>query len=99
MPDSDGSETGVREVEWLASGAMLVRRKVFEYVPFPWFPNLYGKKVEDFVGSDRSFCRKAKHKDFKIWCDYDLSRKVTHIAEVALTFEGNIIQPGTIHQL
>lgn len=95
MPPSDGTETGLREVEWLPSGVMLVRRAVFEKVPFPWFPNLYGKKGEDFVGSDLSFCRKAKGLGgFKIFCDYDLSREVTHIASVALTFGGSIQAVG-----
>ena len=95
MPDSTGDETGLREVEWLPSGVMLVRASVFEKIPFPWFPNLYGKKGEDFVGSDRSFCRKARGlAGLSIFCDYDLSREVTHIASVALAFDGTIKSVG-----
>ena len=95
MPDGTGDETGLREVEWLPSGVMLVRASVFEKIPFPWFPNLYGKTGEDFVGSDRSFCRKARGLGgFKIFCDYDLSREVTHIASVALAFDGTIKSVG-----
>ena len=95
MPDSTGDETGLREVEWLPSGVMLVRAPVFGKIPFPWFPNLYGKTGEDFVGSDRSFCRKARGlAGLSIFCDYDLSREVTHIASVALAFDGTIKSVG-----
>ena len=86
---------GCKEVEWLASGLMLVRNSVFEKVSYPWFPNLYGKSGTDFVGSDRSFCRKARGLGgYKIWCDFDLSNKVTHLCRVALRRDGEIVQPG-----
>ena len=79
---------GLVEREFIPSGVMLVRRKVFETISYPWFPNIYGKKPSDFVGSDVSFCRKARGLGgFKIWCDYDLSRQVTHIASIPLTFD------------
>lgn len=89
MPDSDGTETGLKEVDWLPSGVMLVKTKVFKEIAFPWFPNLYGKKPEDFIGSDLSFCRKAKFAGFNIFCDYTLSREVTHLVTIPLTFEKN----------
>lgn len=92
MPEGDGE--GCQEVDWIPSGVMLVRTEVFKKMPFPWFPNFYGKKVEDFVGSDRSFCRRARSNGFKIFCDYDLSRQITHIASVALTFDGSIQSVG-----
>lgn len=94
MPDGTG--VGLKPVEWLPSGVMLVRRRVFEEIPFPWFPNISGKSVGEFVGSDRVFCRKAAAKGFKIFCDYDLSRQVTHIASVALAFDGSIQSPGSV---
>ena len=96
MPDSTGTETGLREVPWLPSGVMLVRIGVFEKIPYPWFPNLYGKNTKEFVGSDRSFSRKAKFHGFPLFCDYDVSREVTHTTELAMTFDGEFIPPGTI---
>lgn len=86
MPQGDG--VGLKEVDWLPSGLMLVRRPVFEKIGFPWFPNITGKQPEEFVGSDVVFCRKAHLHGFKIWCDYDLSREVTHLTTIPLTFDG-----------
>ena len=88
MPPNE-DRTGLKEREWIPSGLMLVRRRVFETISFPWFPNISGKRPEDFVGSDVVFCRKARAAGFKIWCDYELSREVTHLATVPLTFEGS----------
>lgn len=83
----DPNDNGCREVEYIPSGLLLVRRKVLEAIPFPHFPNLYGKSGDAFVGSDVSFCRKARFHGFKVHCDLDLSREVTHLATETLTFE------------
>ena len=92
----DELDHGCQEVEWLPSGLMLVRTDVFRKLPFPWFPNLYGKKLEDFVGSDMSFCRKARGLGgYKVWCDFDLSDKVTHITRVSVRRDGTFVHPGT----
>lgn len=95
MPPTSGDLHGCQEVEWIPSGLMLVKTDVFRKVSFPWFPNLYGKSQEEFVGSDRSFCRKVKGLGgYSIWCDYDLSDKVTHIARVAMRRDGTFHSPG-----
>jgi hypothetical protein len=84
-----GTPVGFQEVQWIPSGLMLVRREVFEKTPYPWFGNLYGKKPEEFVGSDIAFCRKARALGgYKVHCDFDLSRQVTHLAQVPLTYGG-----------
>lgn len=78
---------GLQKEEWIPSGAMLVRTRVFEQTPFPWFPNIYGKSVADFQGSDISFCKKAQgFGGFEVWCDHDLSREIGHYAKVRLIY-------------
>jgi len=69
----DGSEVhrgkfeGFKELTKCGTGAIFIRREVFEKVPFPWFEyvvNEYG----GFDGSeDISFCTKAREHGIKIY--------------------------------
>lgn len=81
---STGQETGVREVLFIPSGMMLVRRKVFEITKFPWFYNVYGEKSEDFVGNDVNFCMDARDAGLHVYCDFFASRDIKHFGQKAL---------------
>lgn len=62
---------GVKEVDAIGSGVMMIRRDVLEEVPKP-FENTYdafGKKIK---GLDFHFCEKAKKKGYKIYCNTDM---------------------------
>lgn len=82
-----GKETGLQEVEAVASGMLLIRRSVLSSMPYPWFFNTYGEKFEDFVGNDVNFCLKARAAGHKVFCDFDLSRDVRHIADEYVGWE------------
>ncbi len=71
LPDS----TGVEEVEFVGTGMMLIKREVFEAMKEPFF--FYD--IENNVGEDVGFCRKARELGFTIHVDHDLSKQVKHV--------------------
>lgn len=77
-------ETGLEEMDFIASGMMMIRRRVLTTLKFPWFFLYDGEKPSDFVGNDINFCWKARAAGFKIWCDHDLSNEVEHNATLPL---------------
>lgn len=54
----------------VGTGAMLIRRHVFEGLPKPWFP--IAEQGEDVL-----FCQAARNNDFEIYCD--LGARLGHI--------------------
>lgn len=68
----ESSERGEKpfEVDGVGTGAMLIRREVFETVPDPWF---VGNRGNEFIppgsGEDFNFCIRAKRKGFSVVCD------------------------------
>ncbi len=61
---------GLVEVEWVASGALLVRRSVFERLRAPRFV-LSGDGLGSGRNEDHGFCANAHAAGFHIWCDTD----------------------------
>jgi hypothetical protein len=80
----DGLElgaTGLREMESLGAGAMLISTEVFKRLEPPWFYNDYAVPNSNGVvplGEDRTFCRNARAAGYQVWCDQELSRQVSH---------------------
>lgn len=74
------------EVDAIGSGFVLIKRKVFEDIEFPWFQTEYD---DNFVhwSVDFDFCKKAKEAGFKIFCDPSISIK--HIGDQPLIDEHN----------
>lgn len=58
---------GIKQYDATGTGCLMVKRKVFEKVPKPWF------KLEEYngnpVGEDIYFCKKARKHGFKVWVD------------------------------
>ena len=81
-------DTGCQLVHFIPSGMMLVRRRVFEAMPYPWFFNTYGETPEEFTGNDVNFCNYARALGFKVWCDYYASRDVYHFGGCKIGWEG-----------
>ncbi len=54
-------------VDTLATGSMLISRKVFETVPAPWFS--FVEKPESTIPEDHNFCNMAREAGFKIAVD------------------------------
>jgi len=59
------------EVDATGSACTLIKRKVFETVPFPWY------EYNNALSEDLNFCRKAKEYGFRVWVDPGI--KVGHL--------------------
>jgi len=95
------NESGLREVDWVGAGFLLIKRHVFEAMNYPYFRELvvdferYGVMYSAWVGEDVGFCLAAKKAGFKIWVDMDV--KVNHL--IAEPFESNIDGETNINKL
>jgi glycosyltransferase involved in cell wall biosynthesis len=77
----DPAERGLREVHGAGAGVMVLRRRVFERVPKPWFE--WGRTSEDYA-----LCLKARAAGCRIYCDLDT--RVGHILPM-------VVWPGRTH--
>lgn len=81
---------GLNEVDWVGGGCVLIKKEVFESLPFPWFrypileKTVDGKEHCKMIFEDVGFCMLAKEHGFKIWMDCDV--EVTHLAR---SYESN----------
>jgi cellulose synthase/poly-beta-1,6-N-acetylglucosamine synthase-like glycosyltransferase len=57
---------GLIEIQGVGMACTLIKRKVFEKTPKPWF------FPEPNIGEDLAFCIRAKEQGFKIYCDTNL---------------------------
>ena len=60
------------EVVYIGMGFMLVRKGVYESIPYPWFDPQkfdFGDSIIDFASEDVSFCLKARQIGHKIYID------------------------------
>lgn len=64
----------------VGNAGSLIRRKVFEAIPAPWFEN--GKSNPEVGGSDLYFCEKVRRAGFKMYLDLD--HTIGHITHAAL---------------
>jgi cellulose synthase/poly-beta-1,6-N-acetylglucosamine synthase-like glycosyltransferase len=70
--DREGTEfwldypKGLIEIQGVGMACTLIKRKVFETVPKPWF------FPEPNIGEDLSFCIRAREAGYKIYCDTNL---------------------------
>lgn len=59
------------EVDAVGSACVLIKRKVFETIPYPWY------EYTNALSEDLNFCRKAKEYGFRIWIDPEI--KIGHL--------------------
>ena len=75
---------GILEVDWVGGGCLLIKKKVFETLPFPWFRHTIlekhkaGKKHCLMVHEDVGFSILAKGYGFKMYLD--CNTKVKHLS-------------------
>ena len=65
-----GNNDGLREVDFVGLGCILIKRKVLEKMEPPWFKQVFdddGKKL--VKGIDLYFCERAKDMGFEIYAD------------------------------
>lgn len=79
LPDGEATtgETGLRRVEWVGAGCLMVRRSVFERIPFPWFEHPVPGIDEDAI-----FCAKARTLGIPVYLDCGLH--AGHVAPIPL---------------
>jgi hypothetical protein len=77
---SSKGKQGLERVTAIGCGVMLVKRKVFEETPKPWFYfyELPGGKT---LGEDVHFCIAAHDAGFETWVDHTLSQEIGHIGQ------------------
>ena len=75
---------GLQEALWTGGGCILIRKNVFEAMPFPWWRNNVssitdenGVQYSEVQTEDISFCSNARDMGFKVYCDLDT--RVAHI--------------------
>lgn len=68
---------GLKTVDFVGAGFLLVRREVFEDLEYPWFqhPILRIGDNAEVVGEDVAFCMAAAKKFYKIHCDFGIRPK------------------------
>jgi len=78
--------TGVSEVNYVATGCLLVKTDVFKRVPFPWFDvkHLAPNGPNNYIGEDVFFCQKAREYGEKVFVDWDLSHTIRHLGLLPL---------------
>lgn len=76
---------GVREVQSLGTGVLLISAAVFRKVAEPWFLFELAPGDHAPAGEDSYFTRKARAAGFKLAADYDLSRDVAHVGTFSFT--------------
>lgn len=90
---------GLIEVDMAGTGLMLINRRVFMKMDWPWFEFLrtptteerakeqitkYHQRTCEVMGEDVAFCRKAKELGFKVWLD--LHNQGSHLGSYGYDF-------------
>lgn len=73
---------GLRQVEQLPGGALLVSMEVYASRANQWYQNT------DAVPEDFYFCQWAQLRGFKVWLDFVLSTQLQHLGEKAYVLNG-----------
>lgn len=72
---------GTFECFAVGTGFMLIKRKVFETLPHPWFSFEQDDKGNTTCGEDIYFCKQARKHGFRVFCDPNLN--VKHLGDFA----------------
>jgi hypothetical protein len=74
---------GLKTVDWVGAGCLLIKKEVFEKLPYPWFRFPIIEKEKDgneyckLMFEDVGFSMLAKECGYKIYLNYDI--KVEHL--------------------
>jgi hypothetical protein len=74
----------MQEVAAVGTGAILVRRAVFEALDPPWFASSYDEEGNN-VSEDVSFCERAREAGFGVWLDG--TQQLGHLTGVTLSID------------
>lgn len=80
--------TGIEEVDYVGAGAMLVDIEVYKNLSQPWYMFGWHQKLEETIGEDVYFCRKARQELGALtFIDHDLTKEISHIGYQAFTYK------------
>ena len=80
--------TGLHEMKMMPQGVLLVRAEVYRKLPHPWYRETFdGPRNLYFIGEDIIFTKDARSAGYKVWCDLDLTKRVSHIGERAVGYQ------------
>ena len=83
---------GLMEVDWVGGGCVLIKKKVFEKTPFPWFNypivevEKNGQLHRKLIYEDVGFCMNVKEAGFKVYIDCD-----TQVKHLARNYNSDIV--------
>ena len=86
-------DIGLKRVWRVGTGVMLIRTKLFEQIPQPWFPVEWEPELQDYRGEDWAFCEALDRRDIPIYVDLSLSKQIGHIGD--LTYEHKHVEIRT----
>lgn len=72
---------GLEEVASVGMGCFLIDLDVFKKLDEPWFANEYDAALDDYIGEDVHFCRKAREAGYRILVDAKLTNEMGHLGE------------------
>ena len=72
---------------WIGTGFLLIDTDVFRKMQLPYFAAPWDDKLQDYIGEDQFFCKKAKQSGYKICLDSTFP--VGHTGECHYTVEHN----------
>ena len=85
--DTVVNESGLHPVYSVGMGLMLTDISIFSMIPRPWFQVTWSDKYETFTGEDVYFCSQLHNYEYKLYVDFDLSKKCGHIGSIAIKME------------
>ncbi len=87
-PTDAHSAGGLKPMELMPGGMILVKTEVYRKLPGPWY-----KLDEDGLRDDYYFSARAREAGYEVWCDMDLTLKVRHRGEQEVGWfeEGEVV--------
>lgn len=79
--------TGLEKVGATGAGIMVIKTDVFRDIPQPWFAMPWCDKIQDIIGEDTFFLRKAKECGYDCYIDHDVSKTIKHIGRFSYGHE------------
>jgi len=92
IPVNSKGKKGIEKVAAIGCGVTLVKRKVFEQTPQPWYW-FHPLKSGKILGEDIHFCIAAHDAGFETWVDHGLSNEIGHIGQY--TYSWSDIKDGS----
>lgn len=74
-------KTGVEAVDYVGLGLCAVKTSVFQRLSLPWFCFQWSEEIQDDIGEDVFFCRKARAAGFGVYVDHDASVGIGHVGK------------------